>query len=161
MADTTCSLIAAAQREQNQQRNLRFRVGGRAQAVCPSNAFTSQQLDMRRKYEILRYKHQSSKTHLTKAQRYAQAARGTLTKNLPRKVLPSLLAGGTSCYRVNEAQKRIVVNSANDVVRVPTNNSDVPGPAQELFLDPAVPLTRYGNPQRRYNQAGDSLPRNT
>ena len=87
--------------------------------------FSQNQLNMRRKYEILQYypNVQSTQTNkLTQKQIYAQAVRGF---NSNRRYSPNSLL--TPC----------------PVPRVPTTSSDVPGPSIVLYLDDTVPLYNY------------------
>jgi hypothetical protein len=84
--------------------------------------FTQNQLNMRRKYEILQYhpNAQSTQTNkLTKKQQYAQAVSG------------------------NSPYKKYIPPSDDIVCPVPTTSSDIPGPSIVLYLDDTVPLYNY------------------
>jgi hypothetical protein len=85
----------------------------------PNLLFTKEQLDMRRKVEILNYSgnNQNSKTN-----------------NPTRSEIWSFLNNQTS-------HSKICRN--NPFVKTPTTASDVPGPPMDLFLDPTVPLYNY------------------
>lgn len=91
-------------------------------ATSPTNPtllFTKEQLDMRRKVEILKYSgnQQNSKTN-----------------NPTRSEIWSFLNSQTSHSRICRS---------NPYVKIPTTASDVPGPPMDLFLDPTVPLYNY------------------
>lgn len=89
----------------------------RKELIFPPPNFTTYQLDMRRKAEILQY-NPSSKNAVTKTSLYASAVK----RNRP--VLKNLI---TDC-------------STNGIVYQPTSASNVPGPIMNLFLDPTVDL---------------------
>ena len=92
--------------------------------------FTQDQLSMRRKVEILKYKNASLQTNsLTKAQQFAALAKGTSQK-LSAQLLQNLLAGSAPC-------------PGDDLMPTSTAACGVPGPETVLFLDPAVPLYSY------------------
>ena len=92
---------------------------------CPNyNNFTKEQLDMRRKTELLQYK--NARSDRTKKKRYAY-----LAKN------PSVRLGSS-----NERDENCVTT---------TRECDVPGPTMNLFIDRNVPIfglrtvRSYGN----------------
>lgn len=89
--------------------------------------FTQNQLNMRRKYEILQYypSNQSTQTNnLTKKQIYAQAVQG---RSPYQRYTASVVAQLEIC----------------PVPQVPTTASNVPGPSVLLYLDNTVPLYNY------------------
>lgn len=93
---------------------------------CPNyNNFSQYQLDMRRKAEVLQYK--NNKSNRTKKSRYAYLAK---TNN-------SVIFGSPDQTNAN------CINSTRD--------SNVPGPAMNLFIDKSVPVfglrsvRSYGN----------------
>lgn len=93
-----------------------------------SGAFTKQQLDMRRKVEILKYganKSSSQTNKITGRMRYAMAMRSA--KNVP-----------TS--NVDTQQE-----SECDFIPTLTTSSNVPGPPMYLTYDPSVPLYNFSN----------------
>ena len=115
---------------------------------CPANSIyiTPEQLDMRRKAEIFKYKKNSSE--LTKKQKY------------------SLLANGINIYKKRSwaTQSQDYTNpNVNNLPQIgntllcgtdspgaqalaycsPTTNNDVPGPIKEICYDKHIPLTRY------------------
>lgn len=95
---------------------------------CPNyNQFTKQQIDMRRKAEVL--KHKNNYGNVTKKERYAYLAR---TNN-------SVIFGSPDHTNANCLKS--------------TRDSDVPGPAMDLFLDESVPI--FGlNTVRNYGNSG-------
>jgi hypothetical protein len=89
--------------------------------------FTQQQLNMRRKYEILQYpaNMQSTQTNkLTQKQAFSLAVRGY---GQYKRYSASALAQLATCPEP----------------RVPTTSSDVPGPSMLLYKDPNVPIYNY------------------
>lgn len=101
--------------------------------------FTKQQLDMRRKVEIL--KHNKSSTQGNKQTKKEQWSHMNSRKYSIRKIIgdASLLPGAT-------------VVSSVDCATVPTSSkkTDVPGPEIILQQDNSVPLYNYGAPIRSY-----------
>ena len=101
--------------------------------------FTKQQLDMRRKVEIL--KHNKSSTQGNKQTKKEQWSHINSRKYSIRKIIgnASLLTGAT-------------VVSSVDCATVPTSSkkTDVPGPEIILQQDNSVPLYNYGAPVRSY-----------
>ena len=95
---------------------------------CPNyNLFTKQQIDMRRKAEVL--KHKNNYGNVTKKKRYAYLAR---TNN-------NVTFGSPDHTNANCLKS--------------TRDSDVPGPAMDLFLDENVPI--FGlNTVRNYGNSG-------
>ena len=126
---------------------------------CP---FTSEQLAMRRKAEVLQYKNNANfNGHLTKAQKYSLIARrkgpnqktyGTQTQtytnpntlehkstnpnNLPIKLAYNNLRQMPSSFTPEHRKNCPIVKSS-------THASGVPGPEMQLFMDENVPLTDY------------------
>ena len=99
---------------------------------------TQQQLDMRRKVEILKYKNnqQNTKTNdLTQKQLWALLARGN-----NRELSPYLDFDITAN---NGLPMRTC--TANETQRTWSSACDVPGPPMELFYDPTIPLYNYLN----------------
>ena len=88
-------------------------------AASPYPQYTQYELDMRRKAEILQYKATNKNTmqnNLTKSQIYSQMVNGT--------------------YQLNP----VTNNCPDTIISRPTYYSDVPGPAQNLYLNPEIPL---------------------
>ena len=102
---------------------------------------TQQQLDMRRKVEILKYKNnqQNTKTNdLTQKQLWALLARGKSSQiNLEQYNDPALITAN------NGVSMRTC--TSNETKRTWSSACDVPGPPIELYYDPTVPLYNYLN----------------
>jgi len=101
--------------------------------------YTKKQLDMRRKYEILQHKNNGAVNgNRTKAAGYA-----SLMSNRNR-------------YTISVQQNdEVVVYSSNacpddETIVVPTTSSDVPGPREDIYYDPDVPLYNFGYKVRDY-----------
>lgn len=115
---------------------------------CPTNDLyiTSEQLDMRRKAEIFKYK--KNATDQTKKQKYSLLAKGI---NVYKKIswatqseyytnpnvnnLPQV--GYTLTCRENNINNQNITNCS------PTTNNDVPGPIRTICYDQTIPLTNY------------------
>lgn len=110
-------------RSQQRQRQtilgVQNNVSSRFEMKCPSLEFTTEQLDMRRKAEILQYP-QNATSQSTAVKRWAW-----LVKQNKRTVY---------CEDITTKPK-------------PSSSSDVPGPVILLYKDRAVPLTMYRNDQ--------------
>jgi hypothetical protein len=99
--------------------------------ISPYPTYTQNQLDMRRKAEILKYE---NKTQNTK------------TNNLTKKQQFSLLVNGkTQNLSQYEIKNNSAINKYTDMSTLPTmsTNSDIPGTPFLLRLDPTVPLYNY------------------
>jgi hypothetical protein len=109
----------------------------RKELVCPPPGFTTEQLNMRRKAEILKYnatKTNSKTNNLTKAQRFALLANNNRSQ-------------GLSQYFISNADPAVPI-CPNDVsIPTSTSSSDVPGPIINLVYDPTVPLYNYSTGQ--------------
>ena len=108
-----------------------------ASTIVPK--YTKKQLDMRRKYEILQHKNNGAVNgNRTKAAGYA-----SLMSNRNR-------------YTISVQQNdEVVVYSSNacpddETIVVPTTSSDVPGPREDIYYDPDVPLYNFGYKVRDY-----------
>lgn len=91
------------------------------------NGYTQQQLDMRRKVEILKYagnKQNTKSNALTKKELFSQSMRGRNRVDLTRAV-------------------NNVVCPTDEIIYTPTSSSDIPGPVVYLYLDNSVPLYKY------------------
>jgi hypothetical protein len=101
----------------------------------PYPAYNQQQLNMRRKIEILKYSgiNQNTKTNSqSKSQKWSQITRGKNT------VSASLLKNGTfDC-------------SGDEYIPTPTSSCDVPGPVIILQYDDTVPLYNYATNINNY-----------
>ena len=96
----------------------------------PYATYTQEQLNMRRKCEILKYAGSSTKTNqLTKQQMFSKLA--TKRSNYSSELLQGVLDGTSICSPVH------------DYVPTSSTSCDIPGPGITLFLDPTVPLYNY------------------
>jgi hypothetical protein len=100
----------------------------------PYPAYTKEQLDMRRKVEILQYNANKQNTKQN----------GTTKKSAFSHLVNNSTIGTTN----NSIITRKVCE--NNTIPVPTSSSDIPGPVQYLYLDPSVPLYNY-IPKRTFN----------
>ena len=110
-----------------------------------SGQYTQQQLDMRRKAEILSYNGNKTNTktnNLTKAEKYALIINGkyTIDKN-------NYDAGTNS-----------VLCPLDNLIPTPTSSSDVPGPIMYLYRDLTVPLYNYSSNVDSYGIVNQELP---
>lgn len=132
----------------------------RATPVSPYPQYTQQQLDMRRKAEILQYagNRMNTKTNsLTQKERYAQILSGKYQSKPYTKTYTE-----TSKYeldRVADLYQVVVTRTQNpdqicpldDMIPTPTSSSDVPGPIINLYNDKSIPLYNYaGSADRIY-----------
>jgi len=105
----------------------------------PYDTYSEEQLNMRRKCEILKYATPATKTNrLTKQQQFVQLVNGNLARRN---------------YTNNQLQVGACADNHN---YVPTSSTScgIPGPGITLILDPTVPLYNY-KPQ---NTAPSSIP---
>jgi len=127
----------------------------RATPISPYPQYTEQQLDMRRKAEILQYagNRMNTKTNsLTQTGRYAQVISG---KYQPRPYTTTYTE--TASYVYDEVLKmdRVVITRTpvysnpdpscplDNMIPRPTSSSDVPGPIINLYNDTSIPLYNY------------------
>jgi|SaaInlV_100m_DNA_5_1039725.scaffolds.fasta_scaffold113079_1 hypothetical protein len=111
----------------------------------PSN-FSENDLNMRRKAEILKYKHGNQ---LTKAQRYSLAARGKLTK---KKAYATQSETFTNPNTLNIPKTNNTLTVPSQGIIYSTNHeSDVPGGTQLLYLDNTKPLYMYRKRQYTFS----------
>lgn len=95
--------------------------------ISPYPQNTKNDLDMRRKAEILQYKKNSTQgSQLTKSQKWSQLNRASNTKS--------------------------IICNKNYSVATPTSSSDVPGPVILLNYDSTIPLYNYATNQNPYAQ---------
>jgi hypothetical protein len=102
--------------------------------VSPYPQYTQEQLNMRRKAEILQYNANNQNTKQN----------GTTQKQ-------------AFSYLVNNPHISASTNSLinrkvcdRNLLPIPTSSSDVPGPIMDLYMDPSIPLYNY-NDNRSYN----------
>lgn len=141
--------------------------------------FTTEQLDMRRKVQILQYKGDVSRQlsnvngRITKVQRYVNAVKG---RYLPNKTfgvqtqivtdpnpddLPRACGSDISnndCFVLDYSQQATIGTSACLPPAEPTSASDVPGPVILLQLDPSVSVTRLAVQRTYPGQQNNNLP---
>lgn len=88
-----------------------------------SGTYTQNDLDMRRKAEILKHQAESTKTNskLTQKQKFSQIVRS------------------------NTASSKLKADCDSSIILTPSSSSDVPGKAVQLYLDPSVPLYNFTN----------------
>jgi hypothetical protein len=104
----------------------------------PYPTYTTKQLDMRRKAEILKYKpsKQSTQTNnLTKKQVYTLMVNSRFT----RTNFPSSQIGNT------------LVCTNDNLIPTPTSSSGIPGPIQYLIYDESIPLYNYTTKDQPFN----------
>jgi hypothetical protein len=97
--------------------------------------YTKQQIDMRRKAEILKYNSNVKSTqtnNLTKSQKYALLVNGK-TQTLSQEQITKSVNNNNICPNDN-------------LIPTPTSSCDVPGPVMYLIDDENVPLYNYVNP---------------
>jgi hypothetical protein len=112
------------------------------------NEFTAEQLQMRRKAEILQY--YNNKVNMqksTKAQQWSFIARGLSSlKNTYATQTVNFTNPNTTNFPNNNRIIALSSQCTNNVLRVstfPSYCSDVPGPVVPLTFDPRVPLVRF------------------
>lgn len=142
MGDTTTPTTCTTQR-QNKLNSLIFNTPGtRYTPVNPYElGYTQDQLDMRRKAEILQY-NKTSNGKATQKQKWATLVRGaTQRKQYSSYYLRALQEGALNPDEI----------CPNDI-KIPTltTKSDVPGPPMLLYYDPTVPLYNYNSMQIAY-----------
>ena len=134
----------------------------RARGECVPSNFTTEQLAMRRKAEVLQYKNNANFTGaLTKAEKYSLVARrkgpnqriyGTQTQtytnpnSLDHKVTnPDSLPVKMAYNNLNQISGSFIPKHREKcpIIKISTHSSDVPGPEMRLFMDENVPLTNY------------------
>lgn len=108
--------------------------------------YTQQQLDMRRKYEILQYKNNGN-------------VNGKVTKKKDFSNLVTNKTRYTKTVKTNNESVIYATNSCPDdeTLFVPTSSSDVPGPRTVLYYEPNVPLYNYGQNNLNYAIISDSV----
>ncbi len=127
----------------------------RATPISPYPEYTQQQLDMRRKVEILQYagNRMNTKTNnLTKTGRYAQVISG---KYQPRPYTTTYTETASYAYNSTIDLSQVVITRTpvysnpdptcplDNMIPTPTSSSDVPGPIINLYNDTSIPLYNY------------------
>jgi len=119
----------------------------RLNIVSPYPTYTKEQLDMRRKVEVLKYSgvQQNTKTNnFTKKQLFANLAKNSGSS---KKV---------SQYLTNSNNGLLCVS--NSTKPTSTTASNIPGPPMILQYDPTVPLYNYGNHKNNRSYAITNKP---
>ena len=106
------------------------------------NNYTQEQLDMRRKSEILQYKNNS--TRLTKREKYAQIAKGRGPSRKTSWASQSFAAGKTNSnvHGLTPNGNVLICDVTPSTISTHPSASDVPGNTM-LTFDKSIPLTRY------------------
>ena len=122
-------LVACTTAEQNRRNGLIFNIP--PPRYTPQNPYaagwTKEQLDMRRKAEVLKY-NKTSNGRISKAQSWTQVVNGSYQR---RSYSGSLLNN--------------VVDQDCEKIVTYTTGAGIPGPPIPLYLDPAVPLYNYNS----------------
>jgi len=125
----------------------------RYELISPYPNYSQEQLDMRRKAEILEYggnKQASKGNNLTKKQKQALALSGktkqtssyaTIYSSSSQLMFDTQLGLNTLTYTTTGVKADSVVNCP--IQKSSSRNAGVPGPEIELFKDPSVPLYNY------------------
>lgn len=132
----------------------------RATPISPYPQYTQQELDMRRKAEILQYagNRMNTKTNsLTQTGRYAQIISGKYQSRPYNKTYIE-----TAYYVRNtvlDISQVVITRTPNpdpicpldNMIPTPTSSSDVPGPIMNLYNDMSIPLYNYaGSADKSY-----------
>jgi len=137
--NSICEII-----NQNRKNGLIFNIPKiRFTQVNPyeSGLFTQQQLDMRRKAEILQY-NKTSNGKITKKQSWVNLVKGSTQRKQYSSYYIKQLQDGTLNPDETCPNDKYIPSSSK--------NAGVPGPAITLFLDPNVPLYNYNTTQPIY-----------
>ena len=117
----------------------------RMNLMSPYPTYTQQQLNMRRKAEILKYSNNTSSTktnNLTKAQKWAQLASG-MSQTKSYTTLTGYEPDTSGVYQ-QYIQKFNNNSCPNDgLIPTPTSSCNVPGPITYLIRDESIPLYNY------------------
>ena len=135
----------------------------RATPISPYPQYTQQQLDMRRKAEILQYagNRMNTKTNsLTQTGKYAQIISG---KYQSRPYTTTYTETASYVFDNVLQMDRVVITRTpvysnpdptcplDNMIPVPTSSSDVPGPIINLYNDTSIPLYNYaGSADKSY-----------
>ena len=135
----------------------------RATPISPYPDYTQQQLDMRRKAEILQYagNRMNTKTNsLTQAELNAQILSGryqarpfttTYTETASYVYNPAIDLSQVVITRTPVYSNPDPACPLNNMIPVPTSSSDVPGPIVYLYNDTSIPLYNYaGSANKTY-----------
>lgn len=122
----------------------------------PYQNFTQNELDMRRKAEILQYKNNSSR--LSKKMRWSQLSKGINTYKKQTWATQSNVFTDPNVRNLSKVNDTLLC-PRNPVVCAPNTASNVPG-TSTLCFDKNVPLVNYIVP-RQYKAGGTKWPQST
>ena len=111
-----------------------------------NQTFTQEELNMRRKAEILKYNASNSSTKTnaaTKKEKWAQLVNGSSQKrSLSYSFIKNNLLSGTTNY--------VQTCPSGTILYTPTSSSGIPGKITNLYEDPAIPLYMYATKTASY-----------
>jgi hypothetical protein len=122
----------------------------------PYTNFTQEQLDMRRKAEILQYKNNSSK--LSKKMKWSQLSKGINTYNKKTWATKSDTFTNPNVRNLPKVNNTLIC-ARDPILCAPNTASDVPGNST-LCYDKNVPLVNY-IVTRQYKAGGSKWPQST
>jgi len=115
---------------------------------CPDDSLyiTSQQLDMRRKAEIFKYKKNASEQ--TKTQKYALLAKGINIYKKRSWAAQSQYYTNPNVNNLPQVGNTLICGTNSPEAQAlafcsPTTNNNVPGPGMQICYNQTIPLTRY------------------
>lgn len=120
--------------------------------TSPYPQFTQNQIDMRRKAEILKYDNSNQNKRLTKNEKWRQAVNKN-TRNQMYSALVNYDASGN--YTVTRKYSRVCPDDR--FISTPTYACDVPGPIMNLTYNSDVPLYNYATYNRSYSIINTNL----
>ena len=119
--------------------------------ICNNENYTVDQLNMRRKAEILKHNRHASKLHsnITKKQKWSQLTKhnGKHFKSYGRQGYNTTTPNFNNLEKNTNNNNIKIINIAKNCsnVQALTSSSDVPGKKMFLYEDKNVPLTMYNN----------------
>ena len=128
----------------------------RGTLVCIGGNYSQNELDMRRKAQILQYK--SNQNNPTKKQLWSMLNKGELYRKKTW-ATQGVNSSNPNTNNLTLIGNNLVCNPGETFQPIvnPSYASDVPGKTIGLYLDPAVPLTNYKR-QVTYSAGGDKYP---
>ena len=127
----------------------------RATPISPYPQYTQEQLDMRRKAEILQYSNNASNTktnNTTKKGRYTQLVTG---KYQQKSYITTYTETARYVYDPIIQTNQVVIDrvpvystydcSLDNLIPTPSSSAGVPGPNINLYYDKTIPLYNYAN----------------
>tara|TARA_Y100001970_G_C14243051_1_gene866113 strand:- start:2302 stop:2937 length:636 start_codon:yes stop_codon:yes gene_type:complete len=132
------------------------RLWSRFQYSCPSFQYpnTEENLNERRKWEILQYKNNSS--HLTQKQKFANFSKGLVLRRGQTFAVQSQSYTNPNLLGLNQVNNTLYCKSNSHKCSF-TTSSDVPGPIRKICFRPDVMLYNYNN-SYTYKASGTSWP---